>query len=123
VAPYPSVGWDGVLQTFCLAWPQTMIFSFQPPELSRITGMSHCTQLKGNFSRKKHWFLNVELKNINATEKDDYSWAPVATPVILATKEAEIRGIEVQCQPRQLVRETPSWKHRKQNRAGGAAQQ
>jgi hypothetical protein len=36
------------------------------------------------------------------------SLAPVVTPVILATKEAEIRTIVVQSQPRQIVHKTLS---------------
>jgi hypothetical protein len=44
------------------------------------------------------------------------------TPVILATQEAEIRRIEVQRQPRQIVRENLSRKTLHKNRAGGVAQ-
>jgi hypothetical protein len=36
-------------------------------------------------------------------------------PIILATQEAEIRGIEVQSQPRKIVRETLSQKNPPQN--------
>jgi hypothetical protein len=39
------------------------------------------------------------------------------TPVILATQEAEIRRIEVQSQPRQIVHEPLSLKHLPQKRA------
>jgi hypothetical protein len=42
-------------------------------------------------------------------------------PVILATQEAEIRRIEVQTQPRQIVQETIS-KILNTKRAGGVAQ-
>jgi hypothetical protein len=44
------------------------------------------------------------------------------TPVILATQEAEIRKIEVQSQPRQIVHETLSQKNSSQKRTGGVAQ-
>jgi hypothetical protein len=43
-------------------------------------------------------------------------------PVILATQEAEIRRIEVQSQPGQIVRKTITWKKPSQKRAGGVAQ-
>jgi hypothetical protein len=43
-------------------------------------------------------------------------------PVILATQEAEIRWIEVQSQPRQIVHETLSQKTPSQTSAGGVAQ-
>jgi hypothetical protein len=46
----------------------------------------------------------------------------VATPVILATWEAEIRNIMVHSQPRQIVCEILSQKYPTQNRAGGVAQ-
>jgi hypothetical protein len=36
-------------------------------------------------------------------------------PVILATQEAEIRRIEVQSQPREIVQETLSWKTLQKN--------
>jgi hypothetical protein len=41
------------------------------------------------------------------------------TPVLLATQEAEIRRIEVQNQPGQIVCEIVSWKNPSQKRAGG----
>jgi hypothetical protein len=44
------------------------------------------------------------------------------TSVILATQEAEIRRIEVQSQPKQVVQETLSQKSPSQKRAGGVAQ-
>jgi hypothetical protein len=44
------------------------------------------------------------------------------TPVILATREAEIRRIEVESQPRQIVCETLSRKNLSQKRAGGVTQ-
>jgi hypothetical protein len=44
------------------------------------------------------------------------------TPVIQATQEAEIRRIEVQSQPRQILCDTLSRKHHLQKRAGGVAQ-
>jgi hypothetical protein len=43
-------------------------------------------------------------------------------PVIPATQEAEIRRIEVQSQPRQIVLETLPQKYPTQKRAGGVAQ-
>jgi hypothetical protein len=43
-------------------------------------------------------------------------------PVILATQGAEIRKLEVQSQPRQIVRETLSLKTLHKNKAGGVAQ-
>jgi hypothetical protein len=43
-------------------------------------------------------------------------------PVILATKEAEIRRITVQSQPGQIVCETLSLKTLHKNRTGGVAQ-
>jgi hypothetical protein len=42
-------------------------------------------------------------------------------PVILATQEAEIRKIEVQSQPGQIVGKTLSQKNPSQKRAGGVA--
>jgi hypothetical protein len=45
-----------------------------------------------------------------------------AQPVISATQEAEMRRIEVQSQPSQIVLETLSQKHPSQKRAGGVAQ-
>jgi hypothetical protein len=42
-------------------------------------------------------------------------------PIILATQEAEI-SITARSQPRQIVRETLSWKTLHKNRAGGVAQ-
>jgi hypothetical protein len=42
-------------------------------------------------------------------------------PIILATQEAEIRRIEVQSQPRQIVHETLSQTNPLQKRAGGVA--
>jgi hypothetical protein len=42
-------------------------------------------------------------------------------PVILATQEAEIRRIEVQSQPGQIVRKTLPQKNTTQKRAGGVA--
>jgi hypothetical protein len=44
------------------------------------------------------------------------------TPVILAIQEAEIRRIEIQSQPGQIVRETLSQKTLQKNRAGGVPQ-
>jgi hypothetical protein len=44
------------------------------------------------------------------------------TPVILATQEAELRRIEVQSQPGQIVHKTLSRKTLHKNRAGGMAQ-
>jgi hypothetical protein len=44
------------------------------------------------------------------------------TSVIPATQEAEIRRIEAQNQPGQIVRETLSWKYPSQKRAGRVAQ-
>jgi hypothetical protein len=49
------------------------------------------------------------------------SQVPWLTPVIPATQEAEIRRIEVQSQPRQIVLETLSRKNSSQKRAGGVA--
>jgi hypothetical protein len=43
------------------------------------------------------------------------------TPVILATKEAEIRRTEVQIQPRQIVCETLPQKYLTEKKAGGVA--
>jgi hypothetical protein len=43
-------------------------------------------------------------------------------PIILATQEAEIRKIEFQSQPGQIVHETLSRKNPSQKRAGGVAQ-
>jgi hypothetical protein len=42
--------------------------------------------------------------------------------IILATQEAEIRRVEVQSQPRQIVHETLSQKNSSQKSAGGMAQ-
>jgi hypothetical protein len=43
-------------------------------------------------------------------------------PKIPATQEAEIRRIEIQSQPWQIVCKTPSGKSLHKNRAGGVAQ-
>jgi hypothetical protein len=43
-------------------------------------------------------------------------------PVILATQEAEIRGIAVRSQPRHIIHETLSQKNPLQKKAGGVAQ-
>jgi hypothetical protein len=43
-------------------------------------------------------------------------------PVILATKEVEIRRTAVQSQPGQIVHETLSQKNPSEKRAGGVAQ-
>jgi hypothetical protein len=44
------------------------------------------------------------------------------TPVILATRETEIRRIEAQSQPRQIVHEALYWIYLTQKRARGMAQ-
>jgi hypothetical protein len=44
------------------------------------------------------------------------------TPVIPATQETEIRRIEVQSQPRQIIQETLSQKYPTQDRAGRMGQ-
>jgi hypothetical protein len=44
------------------------------------------------------------------------------TPIILAIQEAEIRKIEVQSQPGQIVHKTLSSEYSTQNMAGGVAQ-
>jgi hypothetical protein len=55
--------------------------------------------------------------------KPDTSRAWWLMPIILATQEAEIRRIEVQGQPRQIVYETLSRKYpTTQHTAGGVAQ-
>jgi hypothetical protein len=41
-------------------------------------------------------------------KEGSFYWASVATPVILATLEAEIKRITVQDQPRQKVHKIPS---------------
>jgi hypothetical protein len=43
-------------------------------------------------------------------------------PVVLAAQEAEIRRIEVQSQPKQIVQETLSWKYPSWKKANGVAQ-
>jgi hypothetical protein len=57
---------------------------------------------------------------LTAKQKDARLQWP--TPVISATQEAEIRRIEVQSQPRQIVLETLYRKNPSQKRAGGVAQ-
>jgi hypothetical protein len=47
---------------------------------------------------------------------------PWLMSVILATQEAEIRRINIQSQPGQIVHETLSQKTLQKNRAGGVAQ-
>jgi hypothetical protein len=44
------------------------------------------------------------------------------TPIILATREAEIRKIEVQSQPLEIIQETLSQKYPIQKRADGVTQ-
>jgi hypothetical protein len=35
---------DGILQTFWLGWPWTMVLLISATQVARITGKSHCTQ-------------------------------------------------------------------------------
>jgi hypothetical protein len=37
------IGWDGVSLTFCLGWPQTMIFLISASQVAGITGANHHT--------------------------------------------------------------------------------
>jgi hypothetical protein len=61
--------------------------------------------------------LNIScLKNREIAE---HLWF---TPIILDTKEAEIRRINVRSQPGQIVFKTLSQKYPTQNKAGGVAQ-
>jgi hypothetical protein len=39
------IGWDRVLEAFCLGWPQSLILSISISLLARITDMSHCIWL------------------------------------------------------------------------------
>jgi hypothetical protein len=48
-------------------------------------------------------FMEICYKSITE-KKDGHQWL---TPIILATQEAEIRRIEVQSQPRQIVSRDP----------------
>jgi hypothetical protein len=45
----PAVGWDGISQTFCLGWPQTMILLISVSQIARITAKSHQLQAKPIF--------------------------------------------------------------------------
>jgi hypothetical protein len=38
---YVTIGWDGILWTFCLGWPQTTILLILAFQVSKITGVSH----------------------------------------------------------------------------------
>jgi hypothetical protein len=49
-------------------------------------------------------------------------WVRWLTPVIPVTQEAEIRRLEVQSQPRQIIQESLSRKNLLQERTGGVAQ-
>jgi hypothetical protein len=57
--------------------------------------------------------------SISYLEKVGHQWR---TPVILATRKAESKEIEVRSQPRQIVHETLSQNYPTQKRAGGVAQ-
>jgi hypothetical protein len=44
--PCPAfIGWDGFSETFCPGWPWIVILLISTSQVTRITGMSHCTQL------------------------------------------------------------------------------
>jgi hypothetical protein len=55
-------------------------------------------------------FVYHNVPSCSGWHKEKQSQAWWLAPVILATQEAEIRGIAVQNQPRQIVHETLSWK-------------
>jgi hypothetical protein len=38
---HPAIGWDGVLQTFCLFWTPSLILHISASKLTKIAGMSH----------------------------------------------------------------------------------
>jgi hypothetical protein len=39
------IGWDRVLRTFCLGWPQTVILLISASQVTRIISVNHCTWL------------------------------------------------------------------------------
>jgi hypothetical protein len=39
--PHPTIGWDGVLQTFCPGWPPTAIVLISASWVARMIGVSH----------------------------------------------------------------------------------
>jgi hypothetical protein len=72
-----------------------------------------------------HILLPTEEKMRKTTElsrKIISTWDQRLTSVILATQEAEIRGIIVQSQPRKVAHKTLSQKYTTQERAGGVVQ-
>jgi hypothetical protein len=56
VPPCPDIGWYKVLLTFCLGWPQTMIFLISTCQIARITGVSHlCMAWEFSLFSKPNW--------------------------------------------------------------------
>jgi hypothetical protein len=55
---HPAIGWDGILQTFCL-WPWTMILPISTSWVARITRLSHYIWLYIHFWRI--YLLDVQL--------------------------------------------------------------
>jgi hypothetical protein len=48
---------DGILQTICPGWPQTMILPISASQIARITDMSHRSPAKGKGSLIWNWTL------------------------------------------------------------------
>jgi hypothetical protein len=52
---YPAIGWDKVLQTFCLGWPKTDIFPISAFQVSRIRGWTTVSSLSFRFFHANIW--------------------------------------------------------------------
>jgi hypothetical protein len=95
--PHPAVGWDGVSQTICPGWPQTLILLTSASQIARIIGMSHwhlATWLilkqaslhlpslwekrvltvhslaRGTESKRKDWLFCFEVASLSVAQAD-----------------------------------------------------